>query len=147
MVMPRFAFCLAVIFFWTSSCLAQAARDRELAEKLVGAWVVPAQQYHDAPAKHPVVGSVTKFAMRTFRANGTFTFSAVLTLDGRDVPLHNEGKWRVQSGVLIEEVTKSNQPTMIHVGLVTRDQLISVTETEYRYRTEGGEERYRVRKR
>ena len=130
-----------------STCLAQSARDRELASKLVGTWVVPPQQYQQSPAKNRGVRSVMKSATRTFRVDGTFKLSAALSIGGRDVLLHDQGKWKVENGVLILEITNCDQPQIVPVGAVTRDTLISVTDTEYRYRTEDGKERYRIRKR
>src|SRR5262245_24619589 len=138
MTIPRIVLSLVTLAI-ISTCLGQSVRDKELASKLIGTWIVPPKQYHNGPGSYRKVGSVMKSASRTFRPDGTFKLSAVLTIDGRDVPLRDEGKWQIENGVLIQEITKSDQPQIVPVGVVTKDILVSVTDTEYRFRTKDGE--------
>lgn len=123
---------LAVVLMCVESCLAQSAQDKELASKLVGTWGVPPKQS-------------LKSSTVTFRADGTLKGSMVVSVGGRDVTLHDEGKWKVENRTLITEITKCDQPAMIPVGTVTRETLVSVTDREYRVRTKDGVEEYRTR--
>jgi hypothetical protein len=144
--MPHLIHCLAIVAI-TSTCLAQSARDKELASKLVGTWIAPPKQYRDASASHPEVGSGPKSFARTFRADGTSKVSAVLTLQGHDVPLHWEGTWTVRDGVLVEKITKCDHPEVTPIGTGSIVTLVSVTDSVCRFRTKDGQERYYIRKR
>ena len=129
---PRPITLLAVVVMCVGSCLAQSAQDKEHASKLVGTWVVPPKQS-------------LKSAKVTFRADGTFKGFVVLSIGGRDVTVRDEGKWKIENSMLITEITKCDQPEMFPVGTVTRDTIVSVTDTQYRVRTKDGVEEYRTR--
>lgn len=46
--------------------------------------------------------------------------------------------WEVKDGFLIKTVTKTDNPKLIPLGLVTRDYVIRVDDKQYAYRTESG---------
>jgi hypothetical protein len=104
--------------------------DSEAAKLLRGSWAVPVDQYNGA----------VKDGGDTFRADGTFTSFTVLPGHGQDIRYDVEGKWSIKDGILIEQVTKSNRPDIVRPGVTTRDTLLSVTQKEYRFRTERGKE-------
>jgi hypothetical protein len=116
---------------------AQPPSNSKAIATIVGTWIVPSEQYTE----------VFRGAEFTFKANGTFTSYAIFKIEDQEVRVEVEGKWRVEKGVLIEEITKSSRKDMVPVGLITRDTLLEVTEGEYRYRSEDGQEEYHVRKR
>jgi hypothetical protein len=124
-----------VTIFIASRLSAAPPPDSEAAKLMKGSWAVPVEQYN---------GTV-KDGGYTFRADGTFTSFTVLPGHGQDLRVDVEGKWSIKNGILIEEVTKSSQPDIVRRGLTTRDTLLSVTQKEYRFRTEQGKERSRLR--
>ena len=135
MTTRRFTVLLAVLAAFQAT--AAPPPDVEAAKLLVGTWIIPRAQY---PAW-------SKDGAFVFRPDGTFTSYSILRVrDDGDLRVDIEGKWSVKKGVLIEEVTKSSQPQIIRVGLVTRDTLLAVTDKEYRYRTARGSEHTYLRK-
>lgn len=114
--------------FSISSVVAAPPTDTEAARLLAGTWVA---------TDKPGVSDATMI----FRPDGTFLTHATLNIPGGPIKFQAEGKWRMEGGVLIEELTRSSHPNLAPVGLLTRDTLTSVTADEYRYRTERGEER------
>ena len=125
---------LATIFV-ASRLSAALPPDSEAAKLMKGSWAIPVEQY----------GGAVKDGGNTFRADGTFTSFTVLPGHGQDRRLDVEGKWSIKDGILIEKVTKSSQPDIVPLGFTTRDTLLSVTQREYRLRTEQGKERSRLR--
>jgi hypothetical protein len=110
--------------------------DAEAAKLLIGSWIVPRDEYT----------AMSKDSGFTFRPDGTFSSYGVFRVRDEDVRIDVEGKWSVKDGELIEELTKSTQPQMARIGSVTRDTLLAVTDKQYRFRTERGEEHTYVRK-
>lgn len=115
---------------------AELPADPEVTEKLVGEWIVPQDQYT----------SVMRGGGLHFNKNGTFTSYGILKMKDQEIRIEVEGKWKVEKGILIEEITKSSHAQIVSVGSITRDTLLQLTNKEYRYRTEKGQEAYRVRK-
>jgi hypothetical protein len=115
---------------------AQLPADAEATAKLVGTWVIP-KAYRNAALK----GGET-----TFEAGGTFTSFALLKIKDQQVRIEVQGKWKVEKGVVIEQITKSSKEQMVPVGLITRDKILELTENTYLYRSEKGQERLNVRK-
>jgi len=114
----------------------KAADDADAKTKLIGTWVVPQEQYT------PVIrGGET-----SFKGDGTFTSFALLRIRDQQIRIDVQGKWKVEKGVLIEEITKSSKEQMVPVGLISRDTLLEVNEKTYRYRSEKGQERHKLRK-
>jgi hypothetical protein len=125
---------LATIFFasWLS---AAPPADSKAAKLMLGSWSVPVEQY----------GGNIKAGGYAFQANGNFTSFTVLPTQRQDLRVDVEGRWSIKDGILIETITKSNQPDIVRPGLTTRDTLLAVTEKEYRFREENGKIRYRLR--
>jgi len=121
---------LATIFV-ASRLSAAPPPDSEAAKLLIGSWGVPVEQYN----------GMVKAGGDTFRRDGTFTSFTIVPRPGQDLRIDTEGKWSIQGGILIEQVTKSSQPDIFRPGDTTRDRLLSVTAKECRFRTEQGKER------
>lgn len=71
-----------------------------------------------------------------FSADGTFTSGALI----KGKQFNVAGTWKIESGVIVETLTESNYPDIVRIGLVTRDKLTSISETEIRYISEDGKE-------
>jgi hypothetical protein len=82
----------------------------------------------------------------TFRADGTFSSHGLFHVGVREFRIDAEGKWEVKSGVLIEKLTKSSDPTTIHIGQITRDKVLSITNNKVRFEIEEGRQISYVRK-
>lgn len=124
---------LAIIFI-VPRLSAAPPPDSEAAKLLLGSWAVPVEQYKEI-----------KDGGYTFRADGTFTSFTMFPGHGQDVRIDVAGQWSIKGGILIETVTKSNQPDVVRPGLTTRDTLLLVTQKEYRFRQEDGKVHSRVR--
>jgi hypothetical protein len=122
---------LVAIALIASPLSAVPPADRDAVKLLIGSWAVPNDEYSGG---------------FTFRADGTYSMFGVFRVRYRNLRVDAEGKWSIKNGILIEEVTKSSPPETLLVGTITRDTLLSVTDKEYRYRTEQGAEQSRVRK-
>lgn len=110
-----------------SPLLAEPPSDAEATRLLQGDWTRPPK------------GALLS-AFFTFKPDGTFSSHSTFLAGGGKITIETDGKWRVEKGILIEEVTRSSHPNLAPAGLATRDTLLSVTEKEYRYRTEQGAE-------
>lgn len=106
--------------------------DSKVRAILVGSWVIP----HD---------QIMKTGDFNFKSDGTFTSYGILVIKDQEVRVEVEGKWKVEEGVLIEEITKSSHQRIVPIGLITRDTLLEVTNTQYRYRTESEKVSYHIR--
>jgi hypothetical protein len=131
-----FQILLAIVLFPAAEVGAKLPSDAEIRTKLVGDWMVPVSEFTDVAASGEIA----------FKADGTFTSTGIFMIAEVPVQLAVEGKWKVQDGVLVEEVTKTSHPHVAPVGLTTRDTLLEVTDKEYRFRSEDGREGVRVRK-
>jgi len=107
-----------------SRLLAGAPPDVEASRLLVGSW--------DCRGESPAA----KECSFTFRADGTFSSYGVFHVRSREFRVEAEGKWKVKDGVLVEKLTKSSDPTTVHVGLTTRDTVLSVTKKKFRFKSD-----------
>lgn len=112
---------LFIVTVFALTAMAAPPTDTEATRLLVGSWV----------SGEPRAPGGT-----TFKADGTFTSDGTFATRNGPITIKVEGKWHVKDGILIEELTRSSHPNIVPVGLTTRDTLLSVTEKEYRYRTE-----------
>ena len=129
--------CIATValVLFTFSLYADSSTDAQTAKKLIGSWVLP-----------PNFSPAIKKGGKEFRSDGTFTSFGIILITGQEVRVDVEGKWKIENGVLMEEIVKSTNEKMFPIGAVTRDTVIQVNEKEYRYRTEKGKESFRLRK-
>lgn len=115
---------------------AQPLGDAEATGKLVGTWAIP-KEYRNAALKD---------GQTTFKADGTFTSFTSVKINDKQVRIEVQGKWKVQKGVVIQEITKSNKEQLVPVGVTTRDTILELTDKAYLYRSDKGQERLNVRK-
>ena len=115
---------------------AQSSKDSEATTRLVGTWAIP-KEYRNATLK----GGET-----TFKADGTFSSFASVKINDKQVRIEVQGKWKVEKGVVVQEITKSNKEQMVPVGLITRDTILELSDKTYLYRSDKGQERLNVRK-
>ena len=125
----------AFAIFVGANARADLPSDAEFTSKLVGSWVVPVRE----------LNATVRSGQIQFKSDGTFTSLGLYNLGNVQMEVNAEGKWKVENGVLIEEVTKSSHPHSVAVGLITRDTLLEVTDKEYRFRSENGPEQSRIR--
>jgi len=130
------ALALLASLVFIGSLQAQPVNDAEAATKLVGTWVIPKEHYT----------AVLRGGETTLKRDGTFTSFAVLKIKEQPVRIDVQGKWKVEKGVVIEEITKSSREQIVPLGLITRDTLLELTDKTYRYRSENGQERQNMRK-
>lgn len=98
-------------------------------EKLIGKW------------KHVSKSEGMTIAGRTeLKKDGTMTANGKITIAGKSMKVALEGTWKLNGDILEETVTKSNLPELIPVGTVTKDKVLKVTDTEFTYEDEEGEE-------
>lgn len=96
--------------------------DSEIRQQIVGTWTV------DMP---PIKGTVT------IVSGGRFVSQGIINLANDTLDIRYEGSWRIDGGVLIEEITKSNSE-LLPVGRITRDKIIRINNKELVYLTESG---------
>lgn len=132
----RLLLTIIVCFVFADFLPAQRLGDAEATAKLVGTWVIPKEQRNAA----------LKGGEITFKADGTFTSFTVVKVKDQQVRIEVQGKWKVEKGVVIEEIIKSNKEQMVPVGVIARDTILELTDKAYLYRGEKGQERLNVRK-
>ena len=118
---------LLLALLWVCPVRAELQSDKELTQLLLGDWFQTS-----APV---VVGAHSIYA-----TNATFSSRAIFKLPNGQITVAVEGTWRIEKGILITKLTASSHPNMAPVGLESRDTLISMTKSEYRYRSEQGKE-------
>jgi hypothetical protein len=101
----------------------------------------------DSKAQRLLIGNWTEVSrpilkenITTLRTDGTFVSNGTLAANGRAITVKFEGRWHVQNGVLISEITESSAPFIILVGRISHDTIITLAKTEYRYRDDEGKE-------
>ena len=110
--------------------------DAAMAKQLIGPW----EHVHGNPKQ-----SWLKSGEYVFKRDGTFTSVAHGVGNGLNLRIHVEGKWRIENGFLVEEVTKISHPQFAPVGLVTRDRIVALRDGSLSTRTPEGNE-WRMRR-
>jgi hypothetical protein len=123
----------AVILF-VSPLLAGAPIDTEITKLLVGDW--------DFRSVSPAV----KEGTFTFRSDGTWSSHGLFHVGPREYRIDAEGTWQVKNGLLVEKLTKCSDPTTIHIGQITRDKVLSITNNKFRFERDEGTQASYVRK-
>ena len=101
--------------------------DQEITKRLIGEWVA-----EEEGAQGLKIRAVTRYA-----ADGKLSGEAVISKGEKSVKINAEGQWKIENGFLIETVEKSNAP-FIKPGQVTKDEILSINDTMYTYKTEQG---------
>jgi hypothetical protein len=124
---------LLLLVVSVTSAVAAPPSDAEATKLILGEWVMPLEQFN----------AVVKGGGFHFKEDGTFSSKGLIILRGENVRIEFDGTWSIKDGVLTETITRSSHPALVVMGSVTRDSITSLTDKEYRVRTEkGNEERY-----
>ena len=119
---------LVTLFSAIVSLQAEAASDADYKEKILGQWK---QEFVQGPASMK--------GLETYNRDGTLIGDGMLSLQGQKIPIKLSGVWEIKNGTLIATVKKSNVPQMFPVGTVSKDKIVEINETVFRYKTEDGE--------
>jgi len=119
---------LVTLFSAVVSLQAEAASDADYKEKILGQWK---QEFVQGPASMK--------GLETYNRDGTLIGDGMLSLQGQKIPIKLSGVWEIKNGTLIATVKKSNVPRMFPVGTVSKDKIVEINQTVYRYKTEDGE--------
>jgi hypothetical protein len=113
---------------------AKKLSDAAITKLMVGKW------YEERKEKGLEVNGT-----ETFRNDGTFSGEATFKRQGQTLKVAVTGSWKVVDNVLTVTIETCNPP-VIKKGRVSRDQVLSVTEKEFRYKyKEDGKERVKSR--
>lgn len=112
----------------------QELSDEQIRTKIVGTWLP------DEELARTLTGEVT------YKKDFTFAGLILMKLPDRTVPWEFAGKWKVESGKLTYEYTKSSIPDLLPVGRVSTDRIISISDKEFVSITEKGKRQVRIRK-
>jgi hypothetical protein len=108
--------------------------DAELTRLLVGRWAA-----ESSGGKGPAVkGAVW------LRADGTFEAEGELGSGKHAAKAKASGRWAVAGGTLTATLEKCSPPLLLK-GHAHKEEVLSVTDKEWRARTEGGKEAVRAR--
>lgn len=103
-------------------------------EKLIGKW------------KHIIKGDgMVLIGTTELKKDGTMQGRSKLTLAGKTITISMDGTWKLNGDILEETVTKSSHPELIPVGTVTKDKVLKLSDTEFTYEDEDGEEETETR--
>ena len=119
---------LVTLFSAIVSLQAEAASDADYKEKILGQW-----------KQELVQGPASMKGLETYNRDGTLIGDYMLSLQGQKIPIKLSGVWEIKNGTLIATVKKSNVPQMFPVGTVSKDKIVEINQTVYRYKTEDGE--------
>lgn len=117
---------------WMGGCAKAPPRaehgmsDKELARALVGTWRM----------EDTVLG-ITVSGVSTYRADGTASGQIVV---GDEPPVELEWTWRIEDGQNRTRVTKSSSPDLMAVGETGTDRVLRLTESEYVYVDDEGQQ-------
>ena len=119
---------LVTLFSAIFSLQAEAASDADYKEKILGQWK---EEFVEGPA--------TFKGFETYQRDGTLIADGMLSLQGQKIPIKLAGVWEIKNGTLIATLKKSNVPQMMPVGIVSKDKIVEINQTVFRYKTEDGE--------
>ena len=119
---------LVTLFSAIVSVQAQVPSDADYKEKILGQWK---QEFVQGPASMK--------GLETYNRDGTLIGDGMLSLQGQKIPIKLSGVWEIKNGILIATVNKSNVPQMLPVGTVSKDKIVEINQTVFRYKTEDGE--------
>jgi hypothetical protein len=102
--------------------------DTQIRQKVVGTWLL---DYHTTN------GAVIK-RTSTIKSDGTVTAKGSIALGQKEEKFDYEASWRVNAGVYMETVTKS-QSALAKTGTTSFDKIISVDDDKCVYQTMSGE--------
>lgn len=106
----------------------EVAKPKFSKEKLLGKWLYSGK-----------VGEMSIVGVTEFRKDGTIVAKGKMTFNGETQEVTIEGTWEIKGDVLIETVTKTSNPDLVEKGEVSKDKILSISDTEFFYEDEEGE--------
>jgi hypothetical protein len=106
---------------------SKANTDGEITRRIVGKWKV----------NEAVSQGLSANGFVSFTGHGTLASKGELTRGRCHMSIEYSGTWVVENGLLIETVTNGNS-NLVHIGLVTRDKILSIDDRRLSYQTEKG---------
>ena len=94
---------------------------------LVGTW------HLDMALGETIVKGRTEYG-----ADGTMRGNATIVLEDDTIELTLKGTWEIDGTTLITTITESNNPELMPVGDVSKDEILELTPSTLRYRDENG---------
>ena len=130
-----FLFAASSITCWVSAGENKKLSDDEIKKLLVGKWAIEENEK-----------GITIKGTNIYNKDGTLEAEATIDF-GKNPPLKLtiSGTWNVKNGYVIETVKKSSHPMFVKEGMVTKDQVISIDDTAYKFKTEKDEEKTQKR--
>lgn len=129
--LPFFAFfSVALIISMPIAAFAEVPRDAELEKLIVGKW--QSTTYH--PETQIEVNGSTEY-----RADGTFSGSGTLSMQGQVLSVGASGVWSVKGTVLTWTIRETLNPDIIAVGESGDDEILEINRYVMKYRGESGD--------
>jgi hypothetical protein len=69
----------------------------------------------------------------------------MLLIGDSKVVVRVKGEWKIEDHFLLEKITESDQPSLVPIGLVTKDRIIALTSESLTLRSEAGHEHTKTR--
>jgi hypothetical protein len=99
------------------------SRDQELSEKIIGTW-----------QSNRIEDGVALQLEESFYPGDKFSGMAQIENDeGEALYLRYSGTWEIKDSYLHYEITSSNNPDLIPIGDLTVNKIVNVTENDYVY--------------
>lgn len=108
--------------------------DEEIKKLLVGTW-----------ASDETEGEIRLKGTTTFNKDGTGTAAGTAENGRERVTIALSTTWAVKDGKIVCTITKSNIPDVVKVGHTSSDEILSVTATEFQFKSENGQVRVQKR--
>src|SRR5262249_5798815 len=108
--------------------------DEEIVKLLVGKW--SAEGTNDKGVKYK--------GTNHYKKDGTVTAQGTIEIADKSIEILVSGTWKVDKGVLIETVEKS-EPPILKKGQVSKDLVLSIDDKVLKLKTEKGTEIIRKR--
>lgn len=108
--------------------------DKDITEKIVGKWN---EEFDEMGIKLK--------ATIVYKKDGTLTAEGSIDANGQTINIKVSGKWKVESGTLVETYEKVEPENLMPAGTTTKDKVLSIDDKTCTYRTEEGKERKRTR--
>jgi hypothetical protein len=116
--------------FIAAFTFADVPRDAELAKAIVGKWKTT-MDYPEAQVK----GS----GITEYKADGTFSASGEMTVQGKRIRLGAEGVWSVKGVVLTWTVKETINSDLMPVGESHTEEILEIDDKHIKYKGDDGE--------
>lgn len=101
--------------------------DADISNRMIGTWKVDETNSN----------GITARGQDSFFQNGTFAAKGAFSRGDRHVHIAFAGTWQINQGVLVETITNSDNANL-HIGLITRDKIVSIDSRRYVFRDDDG---------